>query len=243
MNNDERALMQELVGHEYGYADMFNIPFIMHAPGVTFPSVIERTGGQADILPTVANLVGASLDGQIHFGQDLLNSKSNVLPMRHFLPTGSIVADTGVFIPGNDFEDGTNYSFDGEELPEGGGAAREEYDRALELADSIRQLREATSRIGTVNEVQGFPLSALADKGSLFSVHENVRIDGLCKQIFKADRHGQAVRRQQGKSLAAVPSIAPEQAAERLPIFGQPGSFHFEDEMANLLPDQLLHSR
>jgi len=133
MNNDERALMQELVGHEYGYADMFNIPFIMHAPGVTFPSVIERTGGQADILPTVANLVGASLDGQIHFGQDLLNSKSNVLPMRHFLPTGSIVADTGVFIPGNDFEDGTNYSFDGEELPEGGGAAREEYDRALEL--------------------------------------------------------------------------------------------------------------
>jgi len=133
MSNDERELMRELIGHEYGYADMFNIPFIMHVPGVTYPSVSEQTGGQVDILPTVANLIGASLDNQLHFGQDLLNSDSNVLPMRHFLPTGSIVMDTGVFIPGNDYEDGTNYPFDGAELPEGYGASRDEYERALEL--------------------------------------------------------------------------------------------------------------
>ncbi|MFC4598321.1 LTA synthase family protein [Cohnella hongkongensis] len=133
MKSDERELMRELVGHEYGYADMFNVPFIMHVPGVTYPALIERTGGQIDILPTIANLLGVSLDDRLHFGQDLLNSGSNVLPMRHFLPTGSIVTDTGVFIPGNDYEDGTNYPFDGAELPEGSGAARDEYDRALEL--------------------------------------------------------------------------------------------------------------
>ncbi|MFB9274742.1 LTA synthase family protein [Cohnella cellulosilytica] len=133
MSADERALMLELLGHEYGYADMFNIPFLMHVPGVTYPSVIEQTGGQVDILPTVANLVGVPLDDQLHFGQDLLNSGSNVLPMRHFLPTGSIVMDTGVFIPGNDYEDGTDYPFGGAELPEGSGASRGEYERALEL--------------------------------------------------------------------------------------------------------------
>ncbi len=133
MNDEERELMKELVGHEYGYAEMFNVPLIMHVPDATYPAVIERTGGQIDLLPTVANLVGASLGNQLYFGQDLLNSDSNVLPMRHFLPTGSIVSDTGVFITGNDYEDGANYPFDGEELSEGSGASRSEYERALEL--------------------------------------------------------------------------------------------------------------
>jgi len=146
LDNGEKAIMQELLGHEYGYADMFNIPMIMHAPGVTYPKIVEQTGGQIDILPTIANLTGVSLGNQIHFGQDLLNSDSNVLPMRHFLPTGSIVMDTGVFIPGNAFEDGSNYPFGGGEPAEGSGASQDQYDRALELlnlSDSyVKQLKD-----------------------------------------------------------------------------------------------------
>jgi phosphoglycerol transferase MdoB-like AlkP superfamily enzyme len=146
LDNDEKALMQQLIGHEYGYTDMFNIPLILHAPGVTYPEAIERTGGQIDILPTIANLTGASLEHQIHFGQDLLNSGANVLPMRHFLPTGSIVTDTGIFIPGNAFEDGTNYPFDGREADDELNATQDEYDRALKLlnlSDSyVKQLKD-----------------------------------------------------------------------------------------------------
>ncbi|MGO4541767.1 LTA synthase family protein [Paenibacillus sp. 2TAB19] len=132
LDGSEKKLIEELIGHEYGYTDMFKIPLIMHAPGVTYPAVMEQTGGQIDILPTVANLTGVSLDNQIHFGQDLLNQSSNLLPMRHFLPSGSVITDTDVFLPGIGFEDGVNYFLlDNSESEEG--TSEEQYNRALEL--------------------------------------------------------------------------------------------------------------
>ncbi len=131
LDSKEQEQMKNLLGHDYGYADMFKIPLIMHAPGVTYPALIEKTGGQVDILPTVANLTGVSIANQIHFGQDLLNQSSNVLPMRHFLPSGSIVTDSEVFVPGIGFEDGTNYPLD--VLAGSGGATLPKYENALEL--------------------------------------------------------------------------------------------------------------
>ncbi|MGO4371440.1 LTA synthase family protein [Paenibacillus sp. MCAF20] len=50
LDGSEKKLIEELIGHEYGYTDMFKIPLIMHAPGVTYPAVMEQTGGQIDIL-------------------------------------------------------------------------------------------------------------------------------------------------------------------------------------------------
>ncbi|BBI36311.1 hypothetical protein KCTCHS21_57100 [Cohnella abietis] len=132
LDNKERNLMEEILGHEYGYPDMFNIPLILSAPGVTYPAVIEETGGQIDILPTVANLTGVSIANQIHFGEDLLNPGPNVLPMRHFLPSGSIVADASVFVPGISFEDGKNYPFDPLKEDESK-ATEQQYNNALDL--------------------------------------------------------------------------------------------------------------
>ncbi|MBB3108770.1 phosphoglycerol transferase MdoB-like AlkP superfamily enzyme [Paenibacillus phyllosphaerae] len=132
LDDHEKELMNEVMDREYGYTDMFNIPLIMHAPGVTYPAKLEQAGGQIDILPTVANLVGISLDNQIHFGQDLLNATSNILPMRHFLPTGSFVNDSVMFLPGISFEDGTNYSVE-DNAVEADGATEDESERALEL--------------------------------------------------------------------------------------------------------------
>ncbi|WP_235886365.1 LTA synthase family protein [Paenibacillus cymbidii] len=132
LSKDEKTLMQEMVGHEYGYTDMFNIPLIMHVPDVTYPAVIHTTGGQIDILPTVANLTGVKLDDQLHFGQDLLNAESNLLPMRHFLPTGSVVTDTDIFLTGKGYEDGTNYSLSGGTVDQAR-TTEEQYNRALEL--------------------------------------------------------------------------------------------------------------
>lgn len=133
LDDDEKALMKELLGHDYGHTEMFNIPLIMHVPGVTHAGEMNQVGGQIDILPTVANLVGASLQNQIHFGEDLLNQSSELLPMRHFLPSGSVINNENLFIPGIEYKDGTNHKVSDGTLTTQGGVTEDEYNRALEL--------------------------------------------------------------------------------------------------------------
>ncbi|UQZ35899.1 sulfatase [Paenibacillus sp. PK3_47] len=110
LDSDEKERINGLVGHEYGYTDMFNIPFIVHSPGGALPVEIDRTGAQVDILPTVANLLGVSAENQLHFGEDLLNQQNNLLPTRHFLPSGSFINDESIYVTGAGYADGSNYS-------------------------------------------------------------------------------------------------------------------------------------
>ncbi|THF79876.1 LTA synthase family protein [Cohnella fermenti] len=112
IDESEKEYLKGLLGKDYDYTEVLKIPLIMHAPDVTYPSVVHTTGAQIDILPTVANLLGVSMGDQIHFGQDLLNQPSNLLPMRHFLPTGSFINDTQLFIPGIEYKDGIHYSIE-----------------------------------------------------------------------------------------------------------------------------------
>lgn len=132
LDRDDKELMKEIYGHEYGSADMINIPLIITAPGITEPEVFNQLGGQVDILPTVANLFGFPLDEQIHFGQDILNNASlNLLPQRYYLPTGSFVSSDELFLSGSGYEDGTH-------LPLSGAStvsldSEDEFNRALEL--------------------------------------------------------------------------------------------------------------
>ncbi|CAM3990778.1 LTA synthase family protein [Cohnella lubricantis] len=151
LDNKEKDLMHEILGRDYGYTDMFNIPLILHAPGVTYPDKIQQMGAEIDVMPTVANLLGVSMANQIHFGQDLLNQDTNLVPMRHFLPTGSFINDTRVFLPGISYEDGTNYSvFDNSESATG--TTEQQYDNALKLlnmSDSyVKQLPDKDEKIG-----------------------------------------------------------------------------------------------
>lgn len=152
LDGKEKDLMNEVMGgRDYGYTDMFNIPLILHAPGVTYPNKLEQTGGEIDITPTVTNLLGVSMGNQIHFGEDLLNQKTNVLPMRHFLPTGSFINDTVAFLPGISYEDGTNYSvWDNSKLDSG--STKQQYDNALKLlnmSDSyVKQLPDKDENVG-----------------------------------------------------------------------------------------------
>lgn len=135
LDSDEKQLMAEIYGREYGYADMINIPLIIASEGpngVTYPEVFKQLGGQADVLPTIANLMGIPLDGYIHFGQDLLNQSYNILPQRYYLPSGSLLTGNTLFMPGEGYPDGTRY-------PLSGNAGDEsvvfelEYDNALKL--------------------------------------------------------------------------------------------------------------
>lgn len=132
LGESERGLMEEIIGREYRSTEMMNIPLILSIPGVDAPQVVAGTGGQADIYPTVANLLGIPLRNQIHFGQDLMNQSANLLPQRYYLPSGSFVNESGIFVPGEGFTDGETIPFDGA-LPSPSDAKEDEYVRALEL--------------------------------------------------------------------------------------------------------------
>ncbi|WP_338131244.1 LTA synthase family protein [Cohnella rhizosphaerae] len=68
-----------------------NIPFIVHTPGQPTGKRVEQVGGQLDMLPTIANLLGKKPRdaGVVAFGHDLLNIDRNVVGSRYYLPTGS----------------------------------------------------------------------------------------------------------------------------------------------------------
>ncbi|WP_127496128.1 LTA synthase family protein [Paenibacillus glycanilyticus] len=132
LDRDDKELMKEIYGHDYGSADMINIPLIISASGITEPKVFSQLGGQVDILPTVANLLGFPLDDQIHFGQDILNNTSvNLLPQRYYLPTGSFVSSDELFLSGSGYEDGTHLPLSGASTVSLDSA--DEFNRALEL--------------------------------------------------------------------------------------------------------------
>ncbi|SDX21183.1 LTA synthase family protein [Paenibacillus sp. CF384] len=132
LDNDDKKLMREIYGHEYGFTDMINIPLIISAPGITAPAKLPQVGGQSDIMPTIANLLGISLADHIHFGQDLLNQTSNILPERYYLPTGSMINDQELFIPGTVYSDGTHYPLHGT-VQNGSTVSEDQYNRALKL--------------------------------------------------------------------------------------------------------------
>ncbi|QCT04689.1 sulfatase [Paenibacillus algicola] len=143
LDPDDKQLMREILGREYVTADMINIPFMIYGEGIE-PGVAPQIGGQIDILPTVANLTGASLEEQLYFGQDLLNAtESNLLPERYYLPSGSFINNTSLFMPGNSYDDGTVYPLPSHTAAQMS-ATEDEFNRSLELlhlSDSyIRQL-------------------------------------------------------------------------------------------------------
>lgn len=133
LTNKELDLMKNDIYHrDYAVQDMMNIPLLIKLPGAQHEArVVDQVGAQSDIFPTIANLTGISLADHIHFGEDLLNSTQNVLPQRYYLPTGSFINDTSVFVPGKNFKDGTLSSLDGGD--DKGTATQAQYDEALKL--------------------------------------------------------------------------------------------------------------
>ncbi|EFM10423.1 sulfatase [Paenibacillus curdlanolyticus YK9] len=134
LNDTDRELLQSILGKPYSYTDMLNIPLIIAAPGALEPEVRMQTAGQVDIMPTIANLAGIPLDNEIYFGQDLMNHTSNLLPERYYLPSGSLINDKSIFVPGEQFKDGVVYPLPGDPA-EAPYPAQSEFDRALKLLE------------------------------------------------------------------------------------------------------------
>ncbi|MBB3128946.1 phosphoglycerol transferase MdoB-like AlkP superfamily enzyme [Paenibacillus rhizosphaerae] len=131
LNNKEKKLMKEIYGREYTLPDMMNIPLVLSVPNQK-AQTLEQVGGQSDIFPTLANLAGISLKNQVHFGQDLLNQNSPVLPQRYYLPSGSFISAKGAFVPGSGYADGITYPLNGGKVTKPLDS-KETYERAHKL--------------------------------------------------------------------------------------------------------------
>lgn len=97
LKDNDKKLFASLCGRTYDYLNMFNIPLIIRVPGLSHQE-INLTGGQVDILPTLANLFGISLTDKVCFGEDLLNNDRNLIGIRYFLPVGSFLDNNVLFL-------------------------------------------------------------------------------------------------------------------------------------------------
>lgn len=155
----------ELIGVPYySKAEMFNVPLIIHLPGMEEGLVRRNIGGQIDILPTVLNLLGIRLDDKIIFGQDLLNHEHNLIGQRTYLPSGSFINDEVIFIPGKGIEDGWLVPLDDPEL-----AKRPTTDYADDYHRALRLLQMSDAYIASLSqqeaEQDAVPVSALDTPG------------------------------------------------------------------------------
>jgi lipoteichoic acid synthase len=126
-------LLKELVGHDYTFLDQFNIPFMVTIGDQKIGEINETVGGQIDMMPTVANLIGLSLDQHVHFGQDLVNYPNNLFGMRYYMPYGSFFNDEIAFKPAEGFADGEAFNLETGEPLKNFAQYEEDYNRILEL--------------------------------------------------------------------------------------------------------------
>lgn len=102
LDEKNRGFMKKILGREYSIADSLNVPLIIRIPGRDEGKVISTSAGQVDIMPTVANLLGLSMDGRIYFGRDVLNSSNNMVGIRYYMPSGSFINNDYLAIKGGD---------------------------------------------------------------------------------------------------------------------------------------------
>lgn len=87
----------ELLGYEYDYDVMLNVPLIVHIPGYEGNMTVSTSGGQLDFMPTICYLLGIEELNTLYLGQNLLTAESGFVPGQTHLLKGSFVKDNIVF--------------------------------------------------------------------------------------------------------------------------------------------------
>ncbi|MGN7356582.1 LTA synthase family protein [Paenibacillus sp. SAF-054] len=86
----------------------FNVPLMIHLPHQHEGRIMDRTGGQVDLMPTIMNIMGIRNQAEsTMFGHDLLNIEHNIIGIRYYSQPGTFVNDEVLFVPGvKGFADG-----------------------------------------------------------------------------------------------------------------------------------------
>lgn len=127
--------------NEYQQMELRKVPLLIRLPQGQNAGVNHQSGGQMDLMPTIANLMGIEGDRTIYFGQDLLNAKDGFTVFRYYAVDGSFATNDYIYLGSTDgvFEHGHAYDRrTGQEIEVE--MLREKYNEAkkqLELSDLI----------------------------------------------------------------------------------------------------------
>lgn len=140
---DVQARMNQFIGRIYDYDEMLNIPLIIHVPGSKVDKTISTTGGQIDFMPTIANIMGLTLDKTFILGQDLSNAKEGFVAFTSYLFEGSFatndiifeISREGIFEGSRAWKIGTNEQVDAS-------LYQKEYDKAKLLKETSKEILE-----------------------------------------------------------------------------------------------------
>jgi lipoteichoic acid synthase len=72
-------------------AELHKVPLFIHFPDQGHTGIQSAAGGQMDLFPTIANLMGITKSHMAYLGRDMLNSNQSFVVFRQFLPEGSFV--------------------------------------------------------------------------------------------------------------------------------------------------------
>lgn len=150
--DDVQERVSQFIGRNYDYDEMLNIPMIIHIPNSNISDKIHTTGGQIDFLPTLANIMGLTLDNKIILGQDLANAVDGFVAFTTYLFEGSFANNDIIFQISREevFEDsrawriGTNEEVDVLQY-------RKEYERALLLKKTSKEILEQNLMYKLIN--------------------------------------------------------------------------------------------
>jgi arylsulfatase A-like enzyme len=82
----------------YDYDTMMNIPLLIHIPGSRAAARVSHTaGGQIDLLPTIAWLMGFESLDTLYLGQNLLTATEGFVPEKAHMLKGSFIKDEVAF--------------------------------------------------------------------------------------------------------------------------------------------------
>lgn len=97
--------------NEYKKMELKKVPLIIRFPSTQKSGILHRSGGQMDLMPTIANLMGLEKEKMFCFGQDLLNQEEGFSVFRYYATDGSFVTDDFMYLgsPDGIFEHGRGY--------------------------------------------------------------------------------------------------------------------------------------
>lgn len=135
--------VNEFIGRTYDYDEMLNVPLIIHIPGSGVKNTISTTGGQIDFMPTIANIMGLTMDKTYTLGQDLCNAKEGFVAFTSYLFDGSFannevmfeISREGIFEGSRAWKIGTNEEVDAS-------LYKDSYEKALLLKTASKEILE-----------------------------------------------------------------------------------------------------